>query len=93
MLLLRVLLRSRGQSWVVVGPISNHGRQRPLTICIDKELMSHGLFCCQGKGGPMTIESIIVDVCVWPLVLCQPRTSTVDEGLDFKGSANKKPAK
>ena len=47
-----------------VYPISPFPRQRPLSTCIYREdnhhLCPNGLFCQQGEGGLMTIESVIV---------------------------------
>ena len=54
--------------------------------------MSHGFFCRQGEGGPVTIEGVIVVIFgSWCCVNHGP--STVDASLDFRGSANKRPSK
>ena len=67
MSMLRVLLRPRGQSWAATGPVSNHGRQRPLTTCIDKVYLLirtiivayvPWLLLPPGEGGPMTMEDV-----------------------------------
>ena len=55
MLLLRVVLCPQGRSWVVTGPVPNHGRQSPLTTHIhrgdNRRHDSMACFAARGKGG------------------------------------------